>query len=676
MKRLIFFVLLLTCYLFLSAQRITYFHGNKVESKGETASLYSVKLSKGYILVTIELIPTKNRGRMNVWTSPYTYVLAGGEKYPILGFLDSEEADGIRVDERPIANAYLGSYFGWEKVKKGQTYHYTLVFAGSIPPGVTDFSLIDPGDPNGSRGYGFRNYTLDNANFGGTSFHNEYDVRKNIDDNNDGICGIYEGFDNQGYRLACVKENGIYKLIFLGMKEPKKWWRIGDLKATLKASATFGYFKADWYTLNKSKNANAYVVFKGGSMETVITTDNGSETSGYLKMYPNTNSGNNSSGSPSYAQEEKWSGTGFAIGNGYLVTNYHIVEKAKSISIQGIRGSFNTSYNANVAATDKNNDLAIIKIDDINFKGFGTIPYRVKTTTSDVGEDVFVLGYPLTTTMGEEIKLTTGVISSKTGFQGDVSMYQISAPVQPGNSGGPLFDGKGNIVGVVSAKHLGAENVGYAVKASYLNNLVETLSGVTLPSNNTISTLSLSEKVKRVDDFVFLISCNNQDYKNTNASSKTKAITNNSSSSTNKASSKSNNTSKSDNTSKTSNKNNSDKNTANSDILYQNPSILNNRADSLILISVLLKSDDTVLTFKYSGNRPVSIHRFACITANGVKYSIKEVEGIEYHPKYSYLSKNNTFKLHFQPIPKETTSIDFIEHPSGVWQMFGISLDQ
>ena len=69
----------------------------------------------------------------------------------------------------------------------------------------------------------------------------------------------------------------------------------------------------------------------------------------------------------------------------------------------------------------------------------------MNTTTSEVGEEVFVLGYPLTATMGDEIKLTTGVISSKSGFQGDISQYQISAPVQPGNSGGPLFDSKGNI---------------------------------------------------------------------------------------------------------------------------------------------------------------------------------------------------------------------------------------
>lgn len=207
----------------------------------------------------------------------------------------------------------------------------------------------------------------------------------------------------------------------------------------------------------------------------------------------------------------EWTGSGFALNNGYFVTNYHVIENAKSIVVKGIKGDFNNAYNAEVVTTDKYNDLALLKINDSRFTGFGTIPYKVKTNTSEVGEDVFVLGYPLTSTMGDEIKLTTGVISSKTGFQGDVSLYQISAPVQPGNSGGPLFDSKGNLIGIVNSKHTGAESVGYAIKASYLSNLVESfVSSSILPSNNTISSQPLTEKVKAVKNFVFMVECSKQ----------------------------------------------------------------------------------------------------------------------------------------------------------------------
>jgi S1-C subfamily serine protease len=126
-----------------------------------------------------------------------------------------------------------------------------------------------------------------------------------------------------------------------------------------------------------------------------------------------------------------------------------------------------------------------------------------------VGESVFVLGYPLTATMGTEIKLTNGIISAKTGFQGDITAYQISVPIQPGNSGAPLFDDQGNLIGIVNAKHLLAENAGYAIKVNYLKNLIELIDNPpVLPSLNNISSKSLPEKVKVLSNFVFIISIN------------------------------------------------------------------------------------------------------------------------------------------------------------------------
>ena len=210
------------------------------------------------------------------------------------------------------------------------------------------------------------------------------------------------------------------------------------------------------------------------------------------------------------AKPTEWTGTGFALKDNYIATNYHVVDGAKSISVLGVNGDFTKRYNANVIATDKNIDLAIIKINGIMIPS-ANIPYSVKTTNAEVGEEVFVLGYPMTSTMGEEIKLTTGVVSSRSGFQGDVSLYQTTAPIQPGNSGGPLFDSKGNVIGVVSAKHTGAENVGYAIKASYLRNLMESaLSTNILPQNNRIAGQNLSGKVKVAKNYVYYITCSSK----------------------------------------------------------------------------------------------------------------------------------------------------------------------
>jgi len=228
------------------------------------------------------------------------------------------------------------------------------------------------------------------------------------------------------------------------------------------------------------------------------------------------------------AQEEakptEWTGTGFALTNNYIVTNNHVVDGAKTITIQGINGDFNHKYQAEIVATDKHNDLAIIKVKGVSISS-ASIPYAVKTGTSEVGEEVFVLGYPLTSTMGEEIKLTTGVISSKTGFQGDVSIYQISAPIQPGNSGGPLFDSKGNVVGIVSAKHKGAENVGYAIKTSYLKTLMESaVSTNILPQTNKMAGQNLSGKVKQAKNYVYYITCSSRGYSSSSANNHSNSI--------------------------------------------------------------------------------------------------------------------------------------------------------
>ena len=113
--------------------------------------------------------------------------------------------------------------------------------------------------------------------------------------------------------------------------------------------------------------------------------------------------------------------------------------------------------------------------------------------------------------MGNEVKLTTGVISSSTGFKGDESMYQISAAVQPGNSGGPLFDQDGNVIGVICGKHAEAENVNYAIKVSYLYSLIDSENrSITLADNNKLKSKKLSSKVSKIKDYVFLIECSSK----------------------------------------------------------------------------------------------------------------------------------------------------------------------
>ena len=201
------------------------------------------------------------------------------------------------------------------------------------------------------------------------------------------------------------------------------------------------------------------------------------------------------------------SGTGFAISeSGIIATNFHVIENAKTIKVKGINSDFSKSFTAKILISDKINDLALIQIDDRNFTSLSSLPYTLKKELTNVGESIFVLGYPLRASMGDEIKLTNGIISSRTGFQGDITSYQISAPVQPGSSGGPLFDSQGNLIGIVNSKLRGAENATYAIKANYLFNLIELLSvQPKLQSVNTLKGKSLPAQVEISKQFVYII---------------------------------------------------------------------------------------------------------------------------------------------------------------------------
>lgn len=214
-------------------------------------------------------------------------------------------------------------------------------------------------------------------------------------------------------------------------------------------------------------------------------------------------------------KDSNWSGTGFALNNGYVVTNYHVIDGAKTIAVKGIKGDFSTALHADVVASDKINDLAIIKINDENFNGFGTVPYKIRASMVDVGAYVWTLGYPMTAVMGDEIKYTDGKINSKSGVQGDISVYQISIPIQPGNSGSPVFDKSGYVVGIASARLnkeiFNSENVNYAIKSNNLRMLVESsLSTSIFPNGTALQGISNTEQIKIAKNFVYIVQCSNQ----------------------------------------------------------------------------------------------------------------------------------------------------------------------
>ncbi len=202
-------------------------------------------------------------------------------------------------------------------------------------------------------------------------------------------------------------------------------------------------------------------------------------------------------------------GTGFLINkNGYILTNHHVIENAKTITITGIKGDFTVPFTAKVVASDRLNDLALLKIES-KLVTFETPPYTLSNSKEvKKAERIFALGYPMQNFMGSEVKVTDGIINSLTGFQQSISEFQISAALQEGNSGGPLFNSNGMLIGIVSAKIRSdvADQVGYSIKSNYIKYFLEE-SGITQFSKttNTLEGKSLSEQVQILSNFVYII---------------------------------------------------------------------------------------------------------------------------------------------------------------------------
>lgn len=138
------------------------------------------------------------------------------------------------------------------------------------------------------------------------------------------------------------------------------------------------------------------------------------------------------------------SGTGFAVSKeGFVVTNNHVINGCQKVKIHA-EGKV---YTSDVVSRDSKNDLALIKG---KFKPKFVFP--ISNKPSELMEEVYVAGFPFGYRLSTSIKITKGIISSLAGLGDDFTRVQIDAAIQPGNSGGPIYDNFGNIVGVAVAK--------------------------------------------------------------------------------------------------------------------------------------------------------------------------------------------------------------------------------
>jgi serine protease Do len=199
----------------------------------------------------------------------------------------------------------------------------------------------------------------------------------------------------------------------------------------------------------------------------------------------------------------KFSGTGVALtSDGYVITSYHVVKGNETVIVENERVGRLTAV---VVGFDETIDLAILKVTD-STSLWDKLPYSFQFIASNLGEEVFTLGYPK-----DEIVYNEGSISSINGYYGDSSAYQISIPVHPGNSGGPLLDDKGNIIGVISGKQGETEGIAFAIKSDNLMRMIDQInedpmaSPVRFPIKNSLKGLTRPQQIKKLKDFIFII---------------------------------------------------------------------------------------------------------------------------------------------------------------------------
>ena len=200
-------------------------------------------------------------------------------------------------------------------------------------------------------------------------------------------------------------------------------------------------------------------------------------------------------------------GTAWYVDAGYVITAYHVVEGKKRILLYGIDRK---PIIASLVAADAANDVAVL---DAAFSSKPSVALSIAKSPVTLGAKVFTIGFPHPDLLGLAPKFTAGDVSAITGIGDDPRVFQISVPVQAGNSGGPLINSTGEVVGIVTGK-LSADkvlkstgdltqNVNYAIKARYLQGMLEDLGSRSKAAKPRAG--SVGEIVDQIKGAVFLV---------------------------------------------------------------------------------------------------------------------------------------------------------------------------
>ena len=315
----------------------------------------------------------------------------------------------------------------------------------------------------------------------------EADLVRYLDDNESSI----EPIEGVWSTVSGGKQDSVYKLgiirtpsaptrsftVFV-LESNLPWWRIGDIKARFQGTASPDVFTADFLMGDKSSRRMSFASKQGVLLESITGAD---EPIVFVKNYP---SGSAAPATPSTPREGTpgltATGTGFVVGQNLVATNFHVTQAGKRFEFVTEQAG---TFPLEVVAEDRANDLALLRLlpaSDGRYPSFRALP--IADASGRLGDSVYTIGYPLSTILGDSQRVTDGSISALAGIKSDPRFYQVSIPTQPGNSGGPVINQHGAVVGILTAQLNAlavmqasgtvAQNVNFAVKIQYLQPLI------------------------------------------------------------------------------------------------------------------------------------------------------------------------------------------------------------
>lgn len=341
------------------------------------------------------------------------------------------------------------------------------------------------------------------------------DVLKNFYTSNseslDWIEGVWRGLEEHPYTIAIRRDGESFERDYYAtiLKSPNYAWTSGQVKCEFTKLGSMGRYAVRYYMQDRKAVSGIATVDREGTLNIRLSIDEDSTSFSFVRVFPKTFRGNTSKQPESNILGPlRGSGSGFLLPQHHcIVTNYHVVQGGKAYKV--ILKGESQPRNASILVEDKHNDIAVLLLESKDAADTNRITSKPSLTirTSEnvrMGDPVSTIGFPLPDLLGSEARYATGVVSALVGIDSDPRVYQVSLPIQPGNSGGPVFDRSGNVIGVcVSTLNASLvlyktgtipQSVNFAVKADYLIALLRT-KGINLagPSSGQLKSFTTEE---------------------------------------------------------------------------------------------------------------------------------------------------------------------------------------